>query len=282
MIEEIRRFILVANNGNLTKTAEKIFITQSALSQSLQRLEKNLGTKLFHHKGKTLQITTDGLAILEIGTKILDLWEKAKDPNIRLSHQTRYTIGAFDNAAIRLGKYFLNNKTQDTFNLELVIGPSEKLLSQLQLGVLDLAICVVDKKNSLAKELVLIKTFREKLIPVSSQNFKQPFEKIPFVLYNHGSHTREHINSVFMKNGIIPNVFAESTSVTFMKELAILGCGIALLPENFVKTEIKQGILKKQKLPLQFGREYGIYTNKTAPLQKDHIIVKDLIKNLTE
>src|SRR6185503_16993883 len=101
MIEELRRFILVANNGNVTRTAEKMFITQSALSQSIKRLEKELKTKLFIQKGKTLHITSDGKAIVEIGTRIIDLWEKAKNKQMRQITKPHYTIGVFDNAALR-------------------------------------------------------------------------------------------------------------------------------------------------------------------------------------
>ncbi len=280
MIEELHRFILVATEGNVTKAAEKIFITQSALSQSIKRLESVLGTKLFIPKGKSLQVTTDGLAVIAIGKKILQLWENAKNPQVRQSLRPTYAIGMFDNASLRLGKYFQNHIAAKEFNLELTIGTSATLLSQLHLGILDVAICVLDNKYPHPKDLLLLKTFQEHLLPVASKKFSVSFDNLPFILYNKGSHTRAQIDAVFTKRGITPNVFAESTSVTFMRELALLGCGIALLPENFVKQDLKQGILKKQKLPLTWKREYGIYIQKQGKLDKDHAIIKELVKNL--
>lgn len=281
MIEEIHRFLLVAANGNLTRTAEKIFITQSALSQSIHRLEKALGVKLFAQKGKTLQLTSDGTAVVEIGTRIIDLWEKAKNTQLRRSIKPHYTIGVFDNAALRLGKYFQEQRQKELFDWEFTIQPSSKLLSQLQLGILDMAICVVDKKNKTSDNLILVQTFTEKLLPVSAKNYKLPIEQIPFILYNTGSHTRHQINELFTRHGITPTVFAESTSVTFMKELATLGSGVALIPENLIKPELKQKTLKKQNLPLSWEREYGIYIHKQGTLTADHQIVKEIIKNLT-
>jgi DNA-binding transcriptional LysR family regulator len=280
MIEELSRFIQVVNNGNLTKTAEKLFITQSALTQSIQRLEKQIGAKLFSHQGKSLHLTSDGKAVVEIGTKIIELWQKAKDPSARQSLRPVYTIGAFDNAAIRLGKYFQNASSKDIYQLELVIGASQKLLSQLQRGILALAICVVDKKNPPPHDLILLQTFKEKLIPVSSIMFKGNLKNIPFILYNKGSFTRQYLEDQFIQKGITPNIFAESTSVTFMKELASLGCGIALLPENAVKAELKQKTLKKQKLPISWQREYGIYIHKHGKLSKEHKVVQDLMSHL--
>ena len=262
MIEELRRFIQVAQNSNITQTAEQIFITQSALSQSIDRLEKELKTTLFIQKGKTIQLTSDGLAVLQIGTKILELWQKAKDPMVRQSTQPTFTIGAFDNAALRLGKYFQKCMQQNLFRLEIVIAPSHKLLSQLQLGVIDVAICIVDKKPLYNKNLELIKNYSEELIPVSAKIYKDKLEDIPFILYNQESFTRQYIDACFLTKSVSPQIFAESTSVTFMKELAMLGCGVALLPKNTVQIELQQKLLKKQKFPLIWQREYGIFIHK--------------------
>lgn len=280
MIEELYRFIQVANNGNLTKTAAKLFITQSALTQSIQRLEKQIGTKLFAQKGKSLQLTANGTAIVEIGTRIIDLWEKAKNTQARQALRPHYTIGIFDNAALKLGKYFQEQIQKNIIELELIIQTSNKLLSQLQLGILDIAICVIDKKNSTPHDLLLVQTFTEELIPVSSETFTGNLEHIPFILYNKDSLTRQYIDEKFTQKGISPKIFVESTSVTFMKELAALGSGVALLPKNLVYSELKQKTLKKQKLSLGWEREYGIYITKNGTLTKDHPIIKEIINNL--
>lgn len=280
MIEELRRFILAVEEGNITKTAEKIFITQSALSQSIQRLEKSLGTKLFIQKGKQLHTTPDGIAVTAIGHKILELWENAKNPEIRRSIQQIYTVGMFDNAALLLSDYLQKNIRSDSFHLELLIDRSTKLLSQLQLGIIDIAICVVDKRYPPAKGTILKKVFTENLIPVSSKVFRDPLNDVPFILYNKGSHTRDQIDSVFIDAGIKPKVFAESTSVTFMKELAMLGSGVALLPVNFVQADIKQGLLLKQRMPLTWTRDYGIYVQEHGSLGNDSPILTNIIKTL--
>lgn len=280
MVDELYRFIQVAKNGNLTKTAEKLFITQSALTQSIQRLEKQLGTKLFVQKGKALQLTNDGEAVIQIGTKILSLWEKAKDTKIRQAYRSSYTIGAFDNAALQLGNYFQKNLTTQDFHLELVIDTSQKLFSLLQLGILDVAVCVINKNIPTPKNLILVETFTEDLIPVSSKIFTEKIEHIPFILFVKDSHTRNQIDEVFVRKSIQPTIFAESTSITFMKKLAVLGSGVAFLPENEVRAELKQKLLKKQPLPFTVKRIFGIYIREDGTMQKDHQLLNDLIHNL--
>lgn len=280
MIEELQRFIQVAKNGNITKTAHNNFLTQSALSQSIHRLENQLKTKLFIQKGKQLHITEDGKAVLQLSTKILELWETAKDAKKRESLRPTYTIGAFDNGALRLGKYIQQVTNDKTMHLELVIDASEKLMTQLRLGILDVAICVVDPKAQKDENIFLVKTFSETLIPVTKEKRKEKITEMPFLFYNKHSHTRKQIDELFTQKNVSPIIFAESTSVPFMKELAILGCGVALLPENEVKSELKQKRIIKQKLPFTIQRTFGIYIRKEGTIHKEHLLIENLIHNL--
>ena len=71
MINELKRFLLVVQTGNVTQAAQKVFITQSALTQSIKRLERELHTKLFIQKGKQLHLTEDGNALVLIGEKMM-------------------------------------------------------------------------------------------------------------------------------------------------------------------------------------------------------------------
>jgi DNA-binding transcriptional LysR family regulator len=271
MNDELKRFLVVAQTGNVTQAAQKVFITQSALTQSIQRLEKELNTKLFSQQGKQLHLTEDGKALVVIGEKMAQLWSNALDPNLRKTHKQIVSVGIFDNVALRLGKFFQDHRETDTYQLELTIDSSGKLLTKLQLGTLDAALCILNKAYALPNHIVLSQTYSEELIPVSSKSFSQELSKIPFILYNKGSNTRVQIDEIFNKQGIIPTVYAESTSVTFMRELAILGGGVALLPENFVKDDINQGRLKIQKMPLQWHREYGLLIQKNSDLQNSFI-----------
>jgi LysR family transcriptional activator of nhaA len=280
MIEELQRFVQVSKEGNVTKTAEKLFLTQSALTQSIKRLETAIGTKLFSQKGKYLQLTLDGKAVFAISNKMLQHWENMKDPSIRNTNQTTYSIGLFDNAALRLGKYFQPHLTSSETRLELIIDSSGKLFKQLHWGLLDVAICVVDKKSTLPSNIVLIKTFNEELIPVSSRKFGKNLNDIPFILYNEISHTRTQIDMVFAQAEIKPKIFAESTSTTFMRELAGLGGGVALLPKNFVAQDIKQKTLIKQKLPITWQREFGVYLNTQSDIKETNPFLKGILEAL--
>lgn len=280
MLEELRRFTLIADEGNLTKVAEKIFITQSALTQSIHRLEKEIGAKLFAQKGKQLELSTDGKALLPIATKILDLWQKAKTPEIRQTLLPTITIGMYDNAALRLATFVQQNTPSPRHSLEFIIDKSSTLLTNLQLGTIDIAITVINKKYTTPKNITCLAEFTEELIPVSARQFHQKsLPQIPFILYNQRSHTRDYIDETFVANKLKPNIYAESTSTSFMKQLAILGCGVSLLPQNYIQQELLTKTLKKQNLHLKFTRKFGIFIQKNNQLL-DKKILHEIIKIL--
>lgn len=281
MINEIERFIAVVDEGTFTKASKKLFLTQPALSLSVERLEKAIGAKLFKQIGKRLVLTKDGESVYRIGLQILKLWRKAKDPKSREdSGIISYSIGIFDNAALILSKYFQKTFSQNNYKFEITIDRSSSLIKGMQNGIYDVCICIINQEQFPIANCVLLKTFQEKLFPVSSKIWKKNVSEIPFILYNARSSTRNYIDKVFLENGIKPSVIVESTSPSFMKELAIGNCGVTLLPKNFIKREIQQKKLKIQKFPFTFERQIGLFLSKDSNLKESDKIIEDLIKNL--
>lgn len=279
MIVEIERFIATVDRGSFTKASEILYLTQPALSLSIARLEKQVGAKLFKRIGRRrLVLTKDGESIYQIGTQIIKLWGKIKDPK-RNSVGIPYLIGLYDNAALKLSKYFQKSFSQKRIKFEITIDTSGPLISSMRNGLFDICVCVIGE-NSVGSDIKLVKKFSEKLIPVSAKRWGKNFSEIPFILYNKESSTREHIDKTFFENRIKPTIIVESTSTMFMKELAIGGCGIALLPFNFVKRELENKKLFINKFPFIFRREIGLYLNKDGRIKEADEIVKEIIKNL--
>ncbi|MDP2649755.1 MAG: LysR family transcriptional regulator [bacterium] len=282
MIIELQRFIFVIEEGSFTRASKKLFLTQPALSLSILRLEKEIGVKLFKRSGKTFVLTKSGQGIYQIAIQILKLWDRIKENPSNLGGKIPlYSIGLYDNAALKLSKYFKQSFLKKDFSFEITIDGSRNLLQGIQNGIFDICICILSP-DFYFKNALLIKTFSENLLPVSSKKFNKSFSNIPFILYNKGSATRDSIDKVFLKNTIKPKILVESTNPGFMKELALWGCGVALLPKNFVKRELDQKKLIAQKFPFLFQREVGIYLNKDSVIKKDDLIIQRIIANLKE
>ena len=75
-LKQIEYIVKIADENNITRAAEKLFITQSALNQQLLKLEKDLGVQLFYHSRTDWHPTEAGLVYLENAREILRIKRK--------------------------------------------------------------------------------------------------------------------------------------------------------------------------------------------------------------
>ena len=78
-LKEIEYFLIIAEEGNLTRAAERLYLSQPAMSKFLSKLEENYKTKLFSRKNNTLELTPAGKVYLSGAKKIQDAIWFAKD-----------------------------------------------------------------------------------------------------------------------------------------------------------------------------------------------------------
>ena len=86
-------------------------------------------------KGESYVLTKDGEAVYRIGLNIIKFWNKAKDANTRNNTGISYSIGIFDNAALKLSKYFQKSFTQNGIKFEISIDRSANLVKGMQNGL---------------------------------------------------------------------------------------------------------------------------------------------------
>lgn len=72
-IRVLRYFLETAREGNMTRAAERLFISQPTMSKQLKELEKELGTKLFTRSNYNVQLTDAGILLRERAEDILSL-----------------------------------------------------------------------------------------------------------------------------------------------------------------------------------------------------------------
>lgn len=95
MLKQIEYILKIAEKQNITRAAEKLFITQSALNQQLLKLEKELGTPLFYRSRTNCRPTPAGEIYIEAGRRMLMLKKDTYDKIHDLSEQQKgcLTIG---------------------------------------------------------------------------------------------------------------------------------------------------------------------------------------------
>lgn len=100
-IRDIEYFLELSRQKSFTRTANKFFVTQSALSQKIHGLETELGVKLFNRSHRTVSLTQAGRVMYEYADNIMHDWNKmlAAMKKFRDDEQTNISIGLFMQAA---------------------------------------------------------------------------------------------------------------------------------------------------------------------------------------
>jgi len=83
-LEQLKQLIAFATHGTLSKAAEELYISQSALSRSIQKLEKTLGAELFDRKKNKMELNENGKTVIQYAEKILNLVDEMEEKLIKI------------------------------------------------------------------------------------------------------------------------------------------------------------------------------------------------------
>ena len=145
-IRTLRYFLQIARDGNITKAADYLHISQPTLSRQMQILEDELGKKLFHRHSHHISLTEEGMLLRERAEEILDMVDKTEE-------EFR-TLGAEAGGDIRIGcaesegmSYFMRaaKNLHDKYpriRFHFYAGGTETIAERLDKGLLDMAVIV--------------------------------------------------------------------------------------------------------------------------------------------
>jgi DNA-binding transcriptional LysR family regulator len=143
-LNQLAIFHAVAREGNLTRAAAVLCISQPAVSKQLLSLEKSLGTALFHRLSKGVQLTESGELLLEYSTRLFDLEREAERAlsELRELQRGRLIIGASTTIGIYLLPEILGEfqKLHPKIELQLEIANTQKIQQELRANKIDLTL----------------------------------------------------------------------------------------------------------------------------------------------
>ncbi len=251
----LQNFLIVAEEKNITHAAEKLFISQQALSKSIMNLEKELGVPLFH-RARDIQLTYAGRELHQYATSIIQLEHEmrqiANDVNNSLIGELRLGISHTCGRAILpflLPRY---HGAHPGIQLYLQEGNSVELDYSLQQGYLDLVIGfspvgsdenikelpLMDERLFLVAHPKLMgQYFGDSVDEIRQQCHDKLdltlFKDIPFIALKKGNRLRTMIDQYGEKIGFQPNILLETENTETAFALAQSGMGITIYPELF-------------------------------------------------
>lgn len=274
----IKTFLKVCQTLNYTRAAEELHITQPAVSQHIRRLEEEYHVLLFKYENKKLALTDEGLILRDRllimendENRILREMKACRTEAVFISIGVTMTIGEYT-----IGRPLsLLLKKHPAWNIRVVYGNTEKLLSDLQSGEIDLGLV----EGYYPEEKFAHCTFsRQPFIGVCASRRSFAGKEIRvmrdlvnerIILREPGSGTREILERNLAVQGLRISDFKSSIEVGNMHTITSLlenDCGISFLYRIVVEEEIKKGILKE--IPLE---DFHMYHNFDFVWEKDSI-----------
>lgn len=248
-------FWTVAKEGHLTRAAEKLNVSQSALSSQIRQLEGQLEHDLFLRQGRSLQLTEVGHVVLQYAESIFNLGSELMSVMKSGKHQQVQQIKI--GSVATLSRNFLENFLRPVFGnseikLELKSSNLEDLLSKLEVHKLDLILSnrPVVSDSATPWRCKLIDKQRVCLVGpkdsyLESLSFPSDLDKVKVLVPGPDSEIRTQFDLYCEEHGVLVTPYAEVDDMAMLRLLARDSGGVTVVPEVVVQDEIVSGILKK-------------------------------------
>lgn len=267
-LNQLRCFCQVAHQGQYTRAAEALYVSQPAVSKSIKDLERQLGLPLFERAGREVRLTAPGRLLLERAERILAESAAAERMlrAVREGEQGTLLIGASSTPGTYLLPRILGafRHANPKADLSVEIAATGEVLRRLAAGLLDLALVgETDFSPDLeaevleTEELVLIMPAGHPLTTKRAIRGSDLAEQ-PLILREPGSSTRQVLLRALTEAGVAPRVSMELGSTEAVKNMVAAGLGVSMVSEHAIRLEEAAGTLICRKTtPLNTRR--GIY-----------------------
>ncbi len=249
----LRYFRAIANEGSLTRAAERLKISQSALSTQLRSLEESLGQPLFHRQNKSLVLTEAGRIALDYAESIFRSGEELVGVLQNQSSGQRQFLRV--GAVATLSRNFQVSLLRPLIgrsDVELVLrsGNLRGLLAQLRAHTLDVVLSNFpvrrDAENDWHSHLLDEQPVSLVGLRTRSRKkfcFPDDLHHTPLVLPSLDSNIRSAFDLLLEQLGVRPIIAAEVDDMAMLRLLAKEGAGLALVPPVVVRGELDNGSL---------------------------------------
>jgi len=254
----LRVFMTVANERSFSRAAEKLGRTQPAVSLALQRLEGELGEKLFDRSARDVVLTDAGRTVLEYARRFQNLEAELGNAIAELRDHSAgcLAIGANESTGLYLLKHIEKyRRLYPKIKVQVRRGFSSRIPGEIADGNLELGVISYQPRD---ERLVSTMIYTDSLaFVVSPQHRLAGRRDVPivelgeeiFVAHNVLSPYREIVLRSFHERGVRLNMEVEMPTVETIRWMVERNVGVAFLPRMCVEQEISEGRLVSVRVP---------------------------------
>lgn len=285
--EAYKIFYHVAVNGSISKAAQKLLISQPAVTWHLQNLESNLGITLFIRTKKGVRLTEEGEMFFKYIKRGIENFTNGENmlTNLKNLDYGVIRIGASTTVSEHVLMPYLEifHEKYPNIDIQIVNTLTSDLLTELRNGNLDMLLLNLPMNEN--KDLKIQKILDVQDIFVGNKKYYdlcngslnlQELNNYPLLFQKSPSNTRQYLDSYLKNNNVILHPKTEIVSYNLIMEFVKSGFGIGYATKEFIKEDLKNKNLYEIKVTPKIPTRYiGIVTlNQSIP----NYSVKKLIK----
>ncbi|WP_153116681.1 LysR substrate-binding domain-containing protein [Rhodocyclus tenuis] len=273
-LRQLAVFVGIARQGQVTRAAQALAMSQAAASMALADMENQLGAALFNRLGRRLSLTDTGREILPLAQEVLDRSREIEEV-------AQAKGAAFDihlGASVTIGNHLLPallaelSRTQPLGKVHLARFNTEQVLKRLLAFEIDLGFIEGPASDPqlqffpwLSDELVVFASPEHPLVCGGAT--PEALQSVSWVTREAGSGTRETFDRAFGEIGITPRIALELEQPEAVRQCVRLGMGLGCLSALELKDAFAAGWLAPVPTPfLDLSRELRVVVHR----QKHH------------
>ncbi len=278
---ELTLFRWVAETGSFTRAAERVGLTQSAMTRQIRGMEERLGAPLFERTTRHVGLTRAGRLLQERTTPIL----KATDALFRELQQTfshlpptlRVGVARSIGLAYLPGYFFAFHRQHPEVHLQIVQRTSREIVEALDSGDLDAGL--VCPPRHLPRSLQVTHRFADEFVAIvppqlsvpaglaTVKDLKKHLSGQRWLMIERESYTGQRLDQWFREQGWQLEPAMELDSFDVIVNLVSLGLGVSLVPHRVLPLYEQRRVVSRLGIQPRFSRELTVVVrrNRRSP-----------------
>jgi DNA-binding transcriptional LysR family regulator len=273
-IQKLRGFYWAVQCRSFSDAAQKIHVSQSAISHQIKSLEEELGVKLYERIGRGIVPTREGERLAHYAKSILHTMDDLESEFDELSRRPH---GAIRTAAIRGMAMFqvpwmVKRFRQQHPEVRLILSSSSfdaEIIRRVTGGEADIGITSswndfddVHYFEIVSYDMYVCTPLDHEWVGRADRLSLNEIVEQPLILYEKGTAEREHIDEVFARHGLQPDVPIEVGGPIVLKEYVRIGLGVTII-SGLMVSQRREDVIHALPVTDLFGKlGYGIILRK--------------------
>ena len=251
LIVQLEGLLEVARTGNVTRAAEALGITQSALSARMKSLERELGSPLIARTSHGVRLTPAARRLLPYAHRLVDTIGEARASVTGSAPAPRLALGAAPAVSTYVLPAILKRfrGLHPDVRLSVRTGHSEEVLEMVLADEVEIGLIRalrhrdVESQGLFDDELVLVTPPEHRFARAGRIRLAEIAEE-HLIMFDRESSYTEQTSALFRDAGIVLRDVLELDNIDAAKKMVEQGLGIALLPGSAVRDELRSGALR--------------------------------------